>query len=435
MPDTVPCPQPSPVSSPATFWQREFPALALAFGLSALLRNINAVLAPRIAADEGLGEPEMGFLTGAYLLGFALAQLPVGALLANREPRRLEALLLGIAAGGCGLWSLGQGLPLLWTGRLLMGIGLSGCLIAALQRFSQTLAGPAQGMATSALMAAGGVGALCATLPTHWLAQKVGWRPLFFVCGLACLGVAGWLWRLARAQPSAAHLAHYPGNAVARARATLHPILGEPAFRRFAAQGAVIMGGFAALEGLWMARWLQQLGALSADQLAGVLTLASCASALGYLALALALRRSARGQTGPRASLGLVCQGYGLHLLILLLLYLVQGWPNPLNLGPEASLGASCLWPLACAAFAVSNLAYPLHGQHYLPAHRGLAHGALNLTIFLGAFAWQWGMGGIVAVATALGPGPETGFRLAFGSLLLIQTLSLAYLWRGVRQG
>ena len=69
--------------------------LPYAFGyfLSYLLRNVNAVIAPDLTHELGLSAADLGFLTSAYLIGFALAQLPLGIALDRWGPRRVEPSL------------------------------------------------------------------------------------------------------------------------------------------------------------------------------------------------------------------------------------------------------------------------------------------------------------------------------------------------------
>ena len=60
-----------------------------AFGYlsSYLLRAVNAVVAPDLVADLSLTPAELGLLTSAYLLAFALFQLPLGILFDRYGPR------------------------------------------------------------------------------------------------------------------------------------------------------------------------------------------------------------------------------------------------------------------------------------------------------------------------------------------------------------
>ena len=77
---------------------RVFIPFALGYFLSYLFRVVNAVLAPDLAADLGVGPSELGLLTAAYFITFAAFQLPLGVLLDRFGPRKIEAFLLIFAA-------------------------------------------------------------------------------------------------------------------------------------------------------------------------------------------------------------------------------------------------------------------------------------------------------------------------------------------------
>src|SRR5688500_8642263 len=82
---------------------------ACGYLLSYLLRAVNAVVAPDLVADLSLTPAELGLLTSAYLLAFALFQLPLGILFDRYGPRRVQTALLILAAAGCALFALAPG--------------------------------------------------------------------------------------------------------------------------------------------------------------------------------------------------------------------------------------------------------------------------------------------------------------------------------------
>ena len=71
-----------------------FLAFAFTYFLSALLRAVTATLAPVFSAELGLGAGELGLLAGAYFLGFASMQLPLGKALDRFGARRSLLALL-----------------------------------------------------------------------------------------------------------------------------------------------------------------------------------------------------------------------------------------------------------------------------------------------------------------------------------------------------
>ena len=123
-------------ASPALAFGRGTVLLALLpFGLgyflSQLFRAVNAVVAPDLVQDLHLDAGQLGFLTAAYLLAFALFQLPLGILLDRFGPRRVQAALLAIAALGAYLFSRGSDTLTLTLARALIGLGFAGGLMSS----------------------------------------------------------------------------------------------------------------------------------------------------------------------------------------------------------------------------------------------------------------------------------------------------------------
>src|SRR5450830_174837 len=63
-----------------------FLPFALGHFLSSLMRTVNATLAPQLVASLALTPGQLGLLTSAFFLAFALAQLPVGMALDRWGP-------------------------------------------------------------------------------------------------------------------------------------------------------------------------------------------------------------------------------------------------------------------------------------------------------------------------------------------------------------
>ena len=166
---------------------RLFLPFAAGYFLSYLLRNVNAVIAPELTRELGLSAADLGLLTAAYLLTFSAFQLPLGILLDRYGPRRVEAVLLLIAAAGSAWFAMGTSLVELTLARAAIGLGVCACLMAAFKAFSVWF--PIERLASlnAAVMVAGGLGALTATTPLAWAVPMLGRRGLFLV--LAALAV------------------------------------------------------------------------------------------------------------------------------------------------------------------------------------------------------------------------------------------------------
>ena len=83
--------------------------------------------------------------------------------------------------------------------------------------------------------------------------------------------------------------------------------------------------------------------------------------------------------------------------------------------------GVKSVWVPVVYSFCAtgSMLIYPILSKHF-PAHlAGRVNTALNLLVFLGAFAAQWGIGAVINLWPASSSGyAEAGYRAAFGIVL-----------------
>ena len=114
---------------------RVFLPFALGYYLSYVFRTINAVIAPDLVADINLSAAGLGLLTSAYFLSFAACQLPLGVMLDHIGPRKTEAFLLLLAAGGSFWFAIAETETGLICARALIGIGVSACLMASFKAF------------------------------------------------------------------------------------------------------------------------------------------------------------------------------------------------------------------------------------------------------------------------------------------------------------
>ena len=114
---------------------RIFLSFAGAYFVSYALRSVNAALAPLLAADLHLSAGSLGWLTSAFFLAFAAMQIPLGIALDKFGARRTESTLLLVSALGALIVSLGSSLWTLSAGRLLIGVGVAGCLMAPYSYF------------------------------------------------------------------------------------------------------------------------------------------------------------------------------------------------------------------------------------------------------------------------------------------------------------
>lgn len=168
-----------------------FLAFAATYTISALVRAIIATLSPVLSQEFSLQSRDLGLLAGGYFLGFAATQLPLGTWLDRHGPKRVIMCFLAVAVAGCLAFSVATSFAGLLLGRILIGMGVSACLMAPLSGFRRWLDAPSLLRANSWMLMSGSLGMLASTLPVQWLLPLVGWRALFWVlAGLVVVAMA-----------------------------------------------------------------------------------------------------------------------------------------------------------------------------------------------------------------------------------------------------
>jgi ACS family glucarate transporter-like MFS transporter len=178
---------------------RRFILVLAAFLLMVLLyvdRACISVAKDDVARDLGLSNTQMGWVFGAFSLGYALCQTPAGMLADRLGPRR-------VLATGVAFWSLFTGLTsVAWSfgsilvTRLLFGGGEAGALPGVARAVYSWIPAKERGLVQGLSFSGMRFGA-AATMPLlGWMIATLGWRPLFLMLMTAGLGwVTVWyLW-------------------------------------------------------------------------------------------------------------------------------------------------------------------------------------------------------------------------------------------------
>lgn len=392
-----------------TWWLAATVLLPFAAGyfLSYLYRTINALISGTLVSEYGLSAADLGVLTAVLFLTFGAIQLPLGAWLDRFGPRRVQAVLLSIAAIGAVVFAYADDLPWLVIGRALIGVGVAGALMAGLKAL--VLWWPAEhiALANGWLIALGTLGAVAATAPAEMLVASLGWRGLFLL--LAALSLLAALLIL-RVVPERAARSR---GADIGASTTIRTIFRDSRFWRLAPLSAIMIGSAWALQGLWAGPWLADVEGLPRGDV--VMHLLAMGIALSASALLLGTAGDRLRKRGISLSTAFA-SATGVALVAQLAL--VLRWPLPTWLP----------WVAIAGIGAATVLSYAILTEIFPKSASGRANGALNLLHIGTAFAVQVGVGVVVDLWPAEeGRHPAIAYQAAFGMVLALQ--AIAFLW------
>jgi predicted MFS family arabinose efflux permease len=379
---------------------------ACGYFLSYVLRSVNAAIAPLLADDLQLSAGELGWLTSAYFLAFSAVQIPVGIWLDRHGARRTESALLLVAAAGAVLMATSEALWLLSVGRMLIGIGVSACLMAAYSYFRRCFPAEQQPRLVMYMLIAGTSGALMATQPALALAEWIGWRHSFGLIAvllvLSALAIFFFAGDLDRQHAPSAPTHHREGGFFTLCK---HPLMVQAI-----PPTIFIVGGFGALQTLWAGPWFTGVLGMTPDQASQTLLYLNAMILLAYILM---------GTISPwliKKGVALLTQSICALIWIPVCFAIIVFWQGSLSWVMWLIL--SIMVPAMFLLQTQIALAFPKH-----IAGRILT--TYNLMIFVGSFAVQWGFGLLTDLFETLGYGPSQALTGAMGCLVILQFISM----------
>ena len=396
-----------------------FLAFAAAYFCSALLRAITATLAPALTQEFSLHAADLGLLAGGYFLGFAAVQLPLGSWLDRQGPKPVILWFLALAVAGCLAFSVATSFAGLLGARLLMGMGVSACLMAALTGYRRWFNAQTLLRANSWMLMTGSLGMLASTLPVQWLMPLTGWRPVFWLlAAMILLSMAVIAWTVPRWSTAVMPATVQEASPIAAATGVLLQQAGyasiwrSPYFRKMAPLAFFNYGGMIAVQTLWAGPWMVRV--------AGYTPLES-ATGLFYINACMLATFWSWGMVNP----WLARKGWNVTRLM--------AWGVPLSLAALAFnilAGSHAGWPgwaLFCMTSSVMGLAQPAVGMSFPAALAGRALSAYNLVIFAGVFVTQWSLGLLIDAFSAIGLTQVASFQAAMAVFLCGCVCAYAY--------
>jgi MFS family permease len=391
-----------------------FVPFSLGFFLSYLFRCVNAVIAPNLISDLGLGAADLGLMTSAYFLAFACMQLPLGLALDRFGPRKVEAALLLSAAAGSVVFSLGHDRWVLILGRAMIGVGVAGGLMAALKAIVLWFPRERWPLVNGCIMAIGGLGALTATAPVEAALRLTDWRGIFIALSLLTLLVSAIIFLVAPDKPGTTALIGFSEQLRG-----IRVIFSDRLFWRVAPAAFTTMAATNAIQGLWAGPWLRDVAGLERPEAANHLFVLAAALTAGFF-----VNSVIADLLGRRGIKLIHVLGGGILLFLVAQLLLVM----------QVDPAGYWVWALFGLLSNFSPLAHPILSQHFPVAYSGRAMTALNLLAFVTAFAAQYFIGVIIGgwePGTA-GHYPAVAYAVAFASVLVLETASLLWMLRPI---
>ncbi len=378
--------------------------------LSQLFRAVNAIIEKDLVADVGLGPADLGLVTAAYLAAFALFQPALGVLLDRFGPRRVQAVLLSVAACGAFLFASGEDVITLIVARAMIGLGFAGGLMASFKAVVIWVSEPRRALANALVMSSGAIGLLVATTPIEWATQAFGWRDVFLGLAAGTFVVAMIILFVVPERTSA-------GSAVTLWRQIRETgvIFTDRAFLSLIPLLASTSGCHIAIQTLWAGPWFRDVAGYDRNEIAYALLLMAVGFFVGILL------------TGWVAD-WMLRRGVSLisTMMFFLLLFIasqvgiVLGWTGAAMLP---------LWIAFGMLGQTAILAFPWLTSHFGAARSGRAQTAANLVLFSTAFALQFAIGAIIEryPRTADGGYAPESYTAAFGAAFVLQLLTLAW--------
>lgn len=408
-------PPPRPISA-ATFrgstpsWRLivcVFLPFAAAYYLSHLFRTINALISGQLTSDLALGAAHLGLLTAVYFLTFGAAQIPIGVLLDRYGPRRVQSVLLVVAAAGAALFAWSEGFGSLVIARAMIGLGVAAALMAALKAVVLWFPKERVAFVNGCMSMCGALGAVTATAPAERMLDWIGWRGLFELLAAATAGVAVLIYFLVP-EPASAALPAKSSSPV-----SLKTVYTDSRFWRLAPLSATCAGTAWSLQGLWAAPWLTDVERLDRTSVVTHLFVMAVVLSFGALLLGTIADRMRQRGVGPQGVLAVAAA-----LMITAQLALILRLPLPTFLP----------WSVVAVFGSAAVLGYAVLTEYFPKELAGRANSVLSVLHFGWAFVIQCATGLVVEQWPSQdGHYPAIAYQAAFGVNVAFQIAALAW--------
>jgi len=383
-----------------------FFVFACGYFISALLRAITATLSPLLTSEFNLTAGDLGLLAGGYFLGFASMQIPLGYLLDKHGPKKIVSSFLLIAIIGATAFSLAESFAGLLISRILIGVGVSACLMGPLTGYRIWFADEYQQRANAWMLMILSMGFVFSTLPVQILLPIIGWRWIF--SGIAILILIIILLTLLFIPPWKNKI----NNDQKKNNGSLSDVWKNKFFISTIPLGLFNYGGMIAIQTLWAGPWMVRISGYTPLESATGLFWINGTMLVSFFIFGYILPKITKlGFKTMRL------MKIGLPISYLSLLIIIISGENAGTIHFTIYILTSIVLTLTQPAVALSfptNLA-------------GKSLTSFNLLIFVGTFIMQWGIGLVIDLSRYLKNDETQSFQISFTVYLIICILSYSY--------
>lgn len=384
---------------------RIFTALFLAYILSIFYRSFLSVIAEKVMADLAIGPAELGLISAAWFIAFALMQFPVGWALDRIGPRRTVTALMTVGAIGALMLAYAPSAGVATIAMGLIGVGCSPIFMSALYLFARSAAPEKFAALASFFIGFGSIGNLLGAAPLARAANIFGWRET--MTGLAACFILALILAalLVRDPPKLDH----PAAKETGLWAGLREIMSIRAFWLIAPITFVSYATLVTVRGLWIAPYLGEVNGLTPVEQGDAALLMAATMTFGAFAFSWIDRA-----IGPKPT---VLWSALIASALFALLALV---------GHRSGAGSVTLF----AAIGFAGFSYAIlmaHARLFFPDHligRGMTF--MNFFFIAGASALQAGSGWLIAAGKRAGLDPATAFAQLHWTFAAILAASVA---------
>ncbi len=164
--------------------------LSVCFHMTYVIRLSAGILREPLAAEFALTASSFGMMSSMVFYAYTLLQIPSGLLADTRGVRSTVAGGMALAGAGSLLFASAQSLPVLFLGRVFMGVGVAGIFVCVMKFIAGNFGEDRFATLSGVTSFIGNAGGIAAQAPLALLVGALAWRGAFLLLGAVCLALA-----------------------------------------------------------------------------------------------------------------------------------------------------------------------------------------------------------------------------------------------------